>query len=241
MGFLNQFAFVQIGNTLSEVLLDAFENELGHNIDRSYRQLLMTRNGGVPRPALTSSIEELPYEIQVFFSLEEGHSGLRRVFADCDEILEELASPLQGRLLPIASDFGDRYICMKVGSLQSEMYLCSLDRDAIDPVHPLGVDFGEFIDSLSQPDPQVLDMEALASQSWDQVRRYIANGGPIVDKGGGLSLLCQTIRCDKPDLFAKLIELEVDMEDAIEVAVINNRIEMLKVLIEKGGDAQEGP
>jgi hypothetical protein len=239
MGSLDRFRFTNIGVALNDGMLDSFEHEIGGALPVEYRRFQLIRNGGVLSPALRSSISALPHEIQVFFALEEGYSGLRRVLGDCEEVLEELASPLRGRLLPIASDTGDRLICIQLGSGQGEMFLLSLHGDAESRLVPLAIDFGKFIASLSQPEHKTLEMEALASQSWEQVRQHIESGGPIVDKDGGLSLLCQTIRCDKPELFAKLMEMEVDTEDAFEVAVLNNRLDMLKVLIEKGGDAHE--
>ncbi len=239
MNSLDRFRFTKVGMALNDGVLDSFEREVGGALPVEYRQFLLIRNGGVLSPALRSSVLALPYEIQLFFSLVDGYSGLRRVLGDCEEVLEELASPLRGRLLPIASDTGDRWICIQLGSGQGDMFLLSHHGDAENWVAPLNIDFGRFVASLSQPEHKTLEMEALASQSWEQVRQHIESGGPIVDSDGGLSLLCQTIRCDKPELFAKLMEMGVDTEDAIEVAVLNNRLDMLKILIEKGGDAHE--
>ncbi len=239
MSSLDRFRFTNVGVAVNDGVLDSFEREIGGALPAQYRQFLLIKNGGVLSPALRSSIASLPYEIQLFFSFVEGYSGLRRVLGDSEEVLEELASPLRGRLLPIASDTGDQWICIQLGSGQGDMFLLSHHGDEENWVAPLNIDFGRFVASLSQPENKPLEMEALASQSWEQVRQHIESGGPIVDKDGGLSLLCQSIRCDRPELFAKLMEMGVDTEDAVEVAVLNNRLDMLKVLIEKGGDAHE--
>ena len=158
MGSLDQFRFTLVGDALNHGVLDSFEREIGGKLPVAYRRFLLIKNGGVLSPGLRSSISAFQYEIQVFFSLEEGYSGLRRVFGDCDEVIEERHSPLHGRLLPIASDTGDRLICTQLGSPQGEMFLLSQQDDLQDPVVPLKIDFEIFVASLSQSEPKTLEI-----------------------------------------------------------------------------------
>ncbi len=195
-------------------------------------------NGGVPDPALISSLPTLPYPVLVFHKLVEGYAGLRRVFHDCNET-SDLRSKGQMILLPVASDSGQREICVSIGGHEALMFLYSYEEPDSPIIDPLNVTFAQFVASLSQPPEPIIAMEVLASKSWEEILAFMEQGGQIDSVDGKLSLLCQSIRCEKPELFDRLMDIGVDITDAVEVAVLNNRLSMLKRLILAGGDATE--
>ncbi len=235
---LQQFKFDLAGEKVSEDILKDFEGEIGGTLDAAYRHFLLSVNGGVPSPALSSSLPSLPYAILVFYKLVEGYKGLRRMFHDCNES-SDLRSKCQWILLPVASDSGQREICVAIGSHEASMFLYSYEDPDLPIIEPFNVTFAQFVASLSQPPEPIIAMEVLASKSWQEIQAFLNRGGQIDSVDGELSLLCQSIRCDKPELFDRLMDIGVDTTDAIEVAVLNNRLSILKKLIFAGGDAVE--
>jgi SMI1-KNR4 cell-wall len=235
---LKQFQFNLAGEKISEEVLVDFEGEIGGTLDTAYRHFLLSVNGGVPSPALISSLPSLPFRIPVFYKLVEGYYGLRRMFHDCNETSDR-RSQCNEILLPIASDTGQREICVSVGPPEASMFLYSYEDPDFPIIEPLHVTFAQFVASLSQPEEPIIAMEVLASKSWEEIQAFLNSGGRIDSIDGELSLLCQSIRCDKPELFDRLMDMGVDITDAVEVAVINNRLSMLKKLIFAGGDAVE--
>ena len=235
---LQQFQFNLAGEKISEDVLIDFESEIGGTLDTAYRHFLLSVNGGVPSPALSSSLPSLPYCIPVFYELVEGYYGLRRMFHDCNET-SDLRSKRNEILLPVASDTGQREICVSVGNHETSMFLYSYEDPDLPIIEALNVTFEQFVASLSQPPEPIIAMEVLASKSWQEIQDFLNSGGQIDSVDGELSLLCQSIRCDKPELFDRLMDMGVDITDAVEVAVLNNRLSMLKRLILAGGDAVE--
>lgn len=241
---LQEFTFIFIGIPLNAELLDGFEAEIGGVIDSDYRDFLLAQNGGVPSPELQSSLPDLPYRIGVFYSLSSEYSGLRRVYSDLSEVLgENRVSPQI--LLPIASDFGDRNVCISPGRTQSPVFIvpqasCA-DDDPAPTIVKIAESFSAFVDSLSQPEEAFSDVEQLAQKSWKEVHDYMNAGGDMNAKSpSGLSILCQSIRFSNNDVFHGLIASGADLTDAVQIAVMNYRLDLLKILMAKGCDPAEG-
>jgi hypothetical protein len=241
---LQDFTFLFVGMPLTAELLDVFEAEVGGVTDTHYRTFLLAKNGGVPSPRLLSSLPELPYPIGVFYSLTSDYSGLRRVYSDLSEVLGEAGeAPLN--LLPIAADFGDRNICISLGRTQSPVFIvpqasCA-DDDRVPNIVKVAECFSTFVNSLSQPEEVESDVEQLAQQSWKEVHKYISTGGDMNAKSpSGLSLLCQSIRYNNNEVFHGLIARGADLTDAVQIAVMNYRLDLLNILVAKGCDPTEG-
>lgn len=228
---LREFNLVLPGAPVSDANLLAFETEIGGVLDAGYKRFLHGTNGGVCKPALVSSV--LDYEILGFFSLQDGWKGLRQVFGDVDEQLGGETA----KYLPFAHDTGGRCIAIEVGLGTSPVFL--VEGKSVDQI---AHSFENFVQTLSQPQEPILVLEELARKTWADVESHINAGGDVRGSEDELSLLCQAIRCDNIEIFRRLTKSCVDaveLSDAIEIAVLNGRLQMLEILIEIGGDPEE--
>ncbi|MEM7560459.1 MAG: SMI1/KNR4 family protein [Planctomycetota bacterium] len=216
-----------VGTSLSAEAIGEFEVELGGEFDSAYKAFLSSRNGGVCSPAAISPISSFP--IQVFFSLEDGFTGLRRMFHDVNEFV-----PSSKRFLPFADDRGGQSLAIEVGMANSPVYLL-IERE--EP--RLASDsFSQFATGLRQDVVEKRPVEILAQGSWDALQDYLKSHDEST-LSGPLSLLSETIRCSNAEFFNALVEHHYgwgDLDDAAEVAMVNGRFEMLKVLVEIGAD-----
>ncbi len=243
---LGRFEFDLVGPPIDESAITNFEKELGGKIDDGVRKFLKVVNGGVPTPALTSSISQLMgYEIIVFYKLAEGYCGLRRRFCELQERLPLGNRHVQG-LLPVAGDTGNRDICISVGRRRSPIYLVAMEPfgnyDAKPPtVEKIAGDWREFVQSLSQTPDITDDVEELAKKEWSEIQHYLDSGGdPNAVGRKGLSLLCQAIRHNNVDAVHGLLARDANLTGALEMAVTNKRDNIVRELVAKGCKPEEG-
>lgn len=223
---LSDFKFRKSGETVSEEIVSELEKEVGGRVDSGYRQFLLSTNGGVCWPRLESSV--LEYPILVFYSLKDDTSGLIRVFQDFNEYRPD------NDILPIASTLGDEELCLKIGQANSPVLIARQDS-----LFEVAGSWDEFVGTLSQPERARPTLEVLAKGGWDEVCAFVDEGGDM-EPSGEISLLAQTIRQDNFSLFDRLVTERVgwgNLDDAVETAVINNRLSFLKRLLEAGGSA----
>jgi hypothetical protein len=234
-----------VGPPISEQDLADLEGHVGGSICPEYKSFLLDRNGGACRPAVSSTLFECP--LQVFFSLksEAIERGLKVEF----DVFNEYRR--RHRLLPIAMTSGEEFVCLEIGVATPRVFLFSRGAERVcvdagvilfshDSERVCADCWASFEQSLSQPaEPPRPFLEGIAKQPWEAVRQYIDSGGETVPSEG-LSLLSQAVRIGNAELFKKLIEVKAgwgDMDRAVQVAVLNNRLDFLKQLIEAGGDA----
>ncbi|WP_229360952.1 SMI1/KNR4 family protein [Fuerstiella marisgermanici] len=224
---LSDFEFRKSGETASEETLSQLEKEVGGSVDFGYRQFILSTNGGVCWPRLESCV--LEYPILVFYSVEADMSGLIRVFHDFNEYRRG------NDILPIASTLGDEEICLKIGQTSSPVLLAS--HGTLLEIAP---NWEAFVATLSQPEEVPPTLEVVAQGSWDEVCAFVDDGGDL-EPDGEISLLAQTIRQDNFPLFDRLVTERVgwgNLDEAVQTAVINNRLSFLKRLFEVGGSVQ---
>lgn len=143
--------------------------------------------------------------------------------------------PIQAPILPIASTTGDEEVCIEVGVPNPRVILVSPDGK-ISICSPTWADFVQSLSQLRRKDRPRL--EVLAGKGWEDVQQFIASGGEIVPPDG-LSLLGQAIRVNNLELGETLLKKDIawgDLDDELEVAVLNNRIEFVKILVASGAN-----
>lgn len=151
---LADFKFENIGSTISDADLSAFEQEIGGVIDTNLKQFLLMVNGGLPWPELRSNLPQLEHPINLFLGLESGYARLRRAYRELEESFDEFA-PSQPKLVPFAFDYGDGGICVVRGKDESEIVYVPATRSLRDgdidiEVIVVAADFEIFEASLFQ-------------------------------------------------------------------------------------------
>ena len=219
--------------------LSLFKARFESKLDDHFLHFLEHQNGGVPSPNLISRDEILKYPIIVFWGLNSSKSNIVSVY---EELLKDIGTT---RFLPIAYDMAMRYICICLSTKESAVYVVSIDRmyyKSPTTIQKVFDSFSDFVNSLSQPLEQELEFEILAQLPWPDLEPVIAKNpkyflGPPSDE---LSLLCQTIRFQNLAAFEGLLNAGADVTDAMYIAVLNNKIEFVKKLLEFGVLASNG-
>ncbi|RCS43280.1 hypothetical protein DTL42_19190 [Bremerella cremea] len=217
------------GEPVDEQALIDLEKYVGAAICTQYKNFLRMQNGGSCRPEVRSKLPALAYPLALFLRLRRDGSSLKHTFDYVNEFRE---SP---QILPIAMTIGQEFICIELGVETPKLILFSPDKS-----ESICADsWLSFVNSLVQQSEEARPfLEVIAKQPWDYVREYIESGGELVPSEG-LSLLSQSIRVNNLELFRKLMDVKSawgDLDRAMEVAVINKRLEFVKLLVDMGGN-----
>lgn len=139
------------GPPIEERDVAELEASLGRSLATSYRQFLMSNNGGTPDPDCIDVPVFGETDVQVFFGIG------RAVDSSCISWnLNTLRERLLNGLVPIASDSGGNLFCLssRDGDLGAVVYLdldsVYGDLEAKAPVYPVSSSFEEFVASLRE-------------------------------------------------------------------------------------------
>ncbi|MBL8855512.1 MAG: SMI1/KNR4 family protein [Planctomycetaceae bacterium] len=236
---LHDFRFSGPNSQLSERDITTVIDRFGESVASDYLNFLRHRNGGCPVPSLVSSIPILnEFPIQYFYCLTEPGTTL---FYAYESLQESLDVP---DLLPIALDMAGQQICLQLDSSQPSIFVVYIDRIYYkDPstVEFVCASFSELVNSLSQPAKAVSELEVIAALPWAELQAFIVRnpGYYLASRPDELSLLCQTIRCNNTSAFDGLLQAGADREKALMVAVICNRLDIVRTLIGLGSRASD--
>ena len=227
---MKQIHLTHIGRKLNQADIADLEKHVGGELCESYKNFLLEKNGGMCEPPIVSGLIEHP--IQMFFRLELAGSGLHRVFDDLNE------NRSNKDLIGIASTAGEELVCIRSGTIPS---VSLVDAEGVEKI--VAQNWTSFAESLSQPsEADEPPLARIAEESWSKVSRRLAAGLEAFPPDE-LSLLCQAIRVNNSEVVRNLLKLEnaTDrLDDALEVAVLNNHLEFVKLLIEAGASVELG-
>ena len=147
-------------------------------------------------------------------------------------------------MLPIAIDQGLQFICVDASKQGSPVFLVAIDRmyNTTPPsIKEVFSSFRDFSASLRQPPSAKCPVEAFAKERWEKMRSIldISKLDLLVSKNG-LTLLSEAVRNGNDDLVLGLLSVGVNLTGALEVAVANKRIDLVKLLVDSGANAADG-
>ena len=204
------------GPQLSEFSVTALERKLDIKLPPDYRRFLMEYNGGDPTPGYFSIPGEIPggsvRVVQNFFGVKklENASNLEWAF-------NTFRNDLPNNIIPVASTgYEDDAVCISTsGADTGKVYFWNSQGagrlGSYDELHLLADTFQEFLDSLYE----------YISPDESEVDRIIREN----DMVGLHSLLKSGYDIEARDKYDCTI---------IDNATINKRVEMIKILIDKG-------
>jgi hypothetical protein len=141
------------GPGLGQVDVSELEAQIGKLLPPSYREFLLTHNGGVPTPDVVDipGFDQSPTDVQQFFGL-----GLQLETSRIDWHLDTLRLRLRGELVPIGCDSGGNVFVLSVRA-RDEGAVLYLDLEAVygdldtsPPEYPVAADFDEFLGRLRE-------------------------------------------------------------------------------------------
>lgn len=236
---------VASGSKLKSADLDLLEAELGSRLPDDYRGFLLQQNGGIPDPRVRFKRDGGTETVGLFFQLgsDINDGGVRRGLFELREI------GVDG-YLPIAYATNDTDICIAFKEDAGAVYITEYeyktvfqsDRARVSAaMMKVSNSFTEFLASLSEIDEPYCRIENLGEHGRAaDLAQYLAEGNFINSLGkNGLSIACEAIKFDNVSMLQACIDREASLSQTIYLAVINQRTDLIEMLLKAGADINE--
>jgi hypothetical protein len=237
------------GPKLSLEQISAFEKEIGLSLPEEYKQFLLAQNGGICEPKFGLPFAGTMHDVPAFLILypDDPDIGIRQALRSCRHF-----KPKKFRgYVPIAETLSGCEICIAcegkhAGAIFITAYkyrVCeNWDRIPIDvSMVRLTRTFAELFDYMVKlPNPYCRIEDLGKNGTPDDLKHYLAEGNSINAKGkNDLSILCEAIKFRNYNMIQACIESGASFSQSLQIAVGNNCIPAIKMLVKAGVDLNE--
>lgn len=228
--------------------IEEFEEFICAKLPAEYRHFLLKHNGGKPYPAhfeqIVSNEVRIINHVVRFYPLLSLPDGKR---SDLREEWREAKRELRSDWLPIGSDSAGEAICICLS--QSDFGAVHVTDGYVEylghkpDMRRLADSFDSFVGMLfDQKQHESIDVvkEVAANGNRDDVLQYLAKGGKITDRTQLNGSIAQTAAAHgNLDMLRYCLESKADISGALTVAVLNQKWDAMRLLVESGADVNE--
>ncbi len=224
------------GQLLSERDVDLVEDAYGVKFPNAYRSLIVVSNGGLPESEVSYEFEGELLPIARFFELStQPDSGLGKS-------VSEIRS-FGLKYFPFARDAFLQYLCFDFGSDSTTIRALRIEpgddsEDVIVSDKVVADSFDEFIDGLAV---EVAEEDLISKIAENGTEHDVEEHQGFIElrnaqSKNGLLLIEEAAKFGNCEVLRSLLKNGWNCHDALHLAVINNRLEAVEVLLKYGAD-----
>lgn len=231
-----EIPFTVCGHILTEHDIELVEGVYGVKFPTAYRSLMEVSNGGLPDPEVSYNFEGELLPIVIFFELStQTDSGLGKS-------VSEIRS-YSLKYFPFARDAFLQYLCFDFGTTSASIRALRIEpgadsEDVIVSDKVVAGSFDEFIDALAI---EVAEEDLISKIAKNGTKHDVEEHQGYVElkdvqSKNELLLIEEAAKFGNCEVMRRLLKHGWNYRDALHLAVINNRLEAVTLLLENGAD-----
>jgi hypothetical protein len=222
----------------SELEIRRFERAHGIKLPASYREFMLRRGGGVPKPnCVMDEAGNLLAFVGTIYALTDGNMATQ-LFA--------FPPPRETGFLTIASDDGGDYFLLELRT--GEVFYWDHEENDVIPQRSemlrLGPNFGGVVDALTYPPgegPEELDeIERIGkSGTADDVDEFVRRRGLDARNASGRSVVEEAARYKNLPVLERCLDLGASTHNLLHLGAQGRNLDVIRLLLQRGAAINE--